>query len=147
MKFRLTILPVALLLFVNLALADGPSVSVNNVWIRSAPVGVETLSGYMTLENLTDKPLQILSITSPDFKSVMIAPANAPGKLHSTLLMKTYTLSPHQPVAFKQDSVHLQLMQPAKQLYEGDMVTLLFKFSDGSSFTLMAPVRSQAPAE
>ncbi|MGH7192785.1 MAG: copper chaperone PCu(A)C, partial [Candidatus Saccharimonadales bacterium] len=118
----------------------------SHVWIRTAPVGVQTLSGYLTLENLTDKPLQIMSITSPDFGSVMISPASSPGKLHSSLLTKTFNLPPHQVVIFKPDAVHLQLMQPKKRLFDGDMVTLIFNFSDGSSLDLLAPVRRESPA-
>lgn len=147
MKCRISILPLALLLFTGLALADGPSVSINDVWIRSAPVGVETLSGYMTLENLTDKPLQVLSVSSPDFGSVMFSPAAEPGKLHSMLLMKTFNLPPHQAVVFKQDAVHLHLSQPHKRLFDGDIVTLVFNFSDGSSLSLMAPVRREPPSQ
>ncbi|HEX5340445.1 MAG TPA: copper chaperone PCu(A)C [Gammaproteobacteria bacterium] len=137
---------VCLLLSAHAALASGPSVSISDVWIRSAPAGVVTLSGYMTLENLTGKPLQILAISSPDFGSVAISPAKIPGQPHSTLLMKTFTLPPHQPVVFKQDAAHLQLMQPHKRLFDGDMVTLTFRFSDTSELTLFAPVRRAAPS-
>ncbi|HET7396611.1 MAG TPA: copper chaperone PCu(A)C [Gammaproteobacteria bacterium] len=146
MKKILSILVACCLLAAGAASADGPSVSASKVWIRTAPVGVQTLSGYMTLENLTDKPLQILGITSPDFGSVMISPASSPGKLHSTLLMKTFDLPPHKVVVFQQDAVHLQLMQPKKRLYDGDMVTLIFNFSDGSTLDLLAPVRRERPA-
>lgn len=144
MKMRLLCAAVCLLL-ARMAFAAGPSVSITHVWIRSAPAGIVTLSGYMTLENLTAKPLQILGISSPDFSSVTISPAKNPGKPHSTLLMKTFNLPPHQPVTFTQDRFHLQLMQSKKRLFDGDMITLDFKFSDGSELTLFAPVRHNAP--
>jgi copper(I)-binding protein len=146
MNHRFSIIASALLLCATAAFgSDGPAVGASHVWIRTAPPGVQVLSGFLTLENLTDKPLQVVGITSPDFGSVMISPASSPGKLHSTLLMKTYNLPPHQAVVFKQDAVHLQLMQPKRRLFDGDMVTLIFNFSDGSSLDLLAPVRSQSP--
>lgn len=145
MKYRLSIVA-ACLLFAGVAFGEGPAVSANHVWIRSAPAGVEALSGFMTLENLTDKPLQITSITSSDFGAVMLTSASASGETQDASAVKNFVLPPHQPVVFKQDGAHLQLIKPHRRLYDGDMVTLLFNFSDGSSLDLLAPVRRDAPA-
>lgn len=134
-----------LFLFAMSSLADGPSVSVDHVWIRHAPVGVMVLSGYMTLENHTDKPLQISSMSSPDFESVTISQVAPAGKPHSTVTTTTFTLPPQKQVRLSQDSFHLHLSQPHKKLYVGDMVTLYFKFSDGSTLSLLAPVRDEPP--
>lgn len=145
MRFRLPLFAVIVMLFLNTALAGGPSVNAGGVWIRTAPAGVEVLSGYLTLENQTDKPLQITSMSSPDFDSVTIGTGAVQGKAHSTLLLTDLVLPPHKPVVFKQDGRYLHLLRPHKRLYEDDMVTLIFKFSDGSSLALMAPVRSKPP--
>jgi periplasmic copper chaperone A len=145
MKHTLSMIAACCLLSAGTAFGDGPAVSASHVWIRTAPVGVLTLSGYMTLENLTDKPLQILDITSPGFGSVDISPAAASDHTQNTPV-KAFTLPPHQPVTFKPDTEHLQLKQPHQRLFDGDMVTLTFKFSDGSQLSIFAPVRRESPA-
>lgn len=145
MKNRLPIVAACLLLFTRVAFGDGPAVSATRVWIRTAPAGVETLSGYLTLKNLTDNPLQILGISSPDFGAVSISPAAASDQARSAIPIKTFTLPPHQAVVFKPDAVHLQLKQPHKRLFDGDMVTLEFRFSDGSQLSIFAPVRRESP--
>ncbi|HEX6549691.1 MAG TPA: copper chaperone PCu(A)C [Gammaproteobacteria bacterium] len=139
MKYR-TLISACLLLFGSLAFGDGPAVSASHVWIRTAPAGVQSLSGFMTLENLTGKPLEIVSISSPDFGSVTIGQAEGPA-------VKTVTLPPGKPVVLNQDGDHLRLRQPHKRLFDGDMVTLTFKFSDGSVLTLLASVRRVSPGK
>src|SRR5690242_16846496 len=68
---RLTLL-LATLLVVATAYADGPSVRARHVWIRVSPPGVGVDAGYLTLENLTGKPLDLQKVASPDFESVEI---------------------------------------------------------------------------
>ena len=143
MKFRLPIVMLLLALAWSTAFADGPSVSASHIWIKTAPPGVHVLSGYLTLENNTDKPLKITGISSPDFKSVDLGTANVGA--HAAMPLTSVPLPPHKPLEFKPGGPHLRLMQPHRQLYEGDMVTLHFNFSDGSSLTLMASVTGQAP--
>lgn len=143
MKFRLPILVILLTLGWSTAFADGPSVTASHIWIRTAPAGVHVLSGFLTLENNTARPLTITGISSPDFKSVDLGTANVDAS--ATVPLASITLPANKPLAFKPGGTHLRLMQPHRQLYEGDLVTLYFIFSDGSSLTLMAAVRGQAP--
>lgn len=146
MTHRFSIIASALLLCAAAASgSDGPAVSASHVWIRTAPAGVQVLSGFLTLENLTDKPLHIVSVTSPDFASVAIGSSAVADQPQKPSEPATVTLKPHQPVALKPDTDHLLLLQPHKRLFDGDMVTLIFNFSDGSSLDLLVPVRSQSP--
>jgi len=144
MKFRLPILVVLLTLVWCTAFAGGPTVSASHVWIRTAPDGVHVLSGFLTLENHTGKPLKITSISSPDFKSVDIGAAKMDPQ-HAALPLNSVTLPPHKTLTFKPGGTHLRLVQPHRKLYEGDMVSLTFNFSDGSSLALLVSVRGQAP--
>jgi hypothetical protein len=127
------------------AWSAGPSVSAAKVWIRQAPPGVSVLAGYFTLQDLTDKPLDLKSVSSPDFTSVEMHRSFVKDNQEQMEAVPSITLPAHGSVEFKPGSYHLMLMQPKKNLFAGDMVTLTLTFSDGSELTLMAPVRRDPP--
>lgn len=128
------------------ALADGPSTRVSHVWIREAPPGVDVLGGYFTLENLTAKPLTLTGVSSPDFGSVMMHRTVQQGSQESMQEVAKIDLPARGSVEFKPGGYHLMLMQPKKNLYAGDSVTLMLTFSDGSELAIMASVRRDPPA-
>jgi len=127
------------------ALADGPSTRVSHVWIRQAPPGVTVMAGYFTLENLTAKPLDLTGIISPDFGSVMMHQSVVKDGQESMVDVPKITLPAHGSVEFKPGGYHLMLMNPKKNLYAGDMVSLTLTFSDGSQLAILAYVRRDAP--
>lgn len=139
----------ALLLFALLPLvawSAGPTVNASKVWIRQAPPGVSVLAGYFVLQDLTDKPLDLKSISSPDFGSVEMHRSFVKEGQEQMEPVPSITLPAHGSVEFKPGGYHVMLMQPKKNLYAGDMVILTLEFSDGSELTIMAPVRRDEPA-
>ena len=127
------------------AWSAGPSVLASKVWIRQSPPGVSVMAGYFTLQDLTDKPLDLKSVTSPDFASVEMHRSFVKDNQEQMEPVPGITLPAHGSVEFKPGSYHLMLMQPKKNLFAGDNVTLTLAFSDGSELTLLAPVRREAP--
>ncbi|MGA9851943.1 MAG: copper chaperone PCu(A)C [Gammaproteobacteria bacterium] len=125
--------------------ADGPAVAASHVWIREAPPGVSVMAGYLTLENLSDQTLTLASVTSPDFGSVMVHKSVQHGDMESMEPVVNLGIPAHKSVVFAPGGYHLMLMKPVKQLFDGDLVTLTLNFSDHSSLTIMAPVRSDQP--
>ena len=135
-----------LLLVLSLAAwGGGPTVSASRVWIRQAPPGVSVMAGYFTLQDLTDKPVELKSVSSPDFGSVEMHRSFVKDGQEQMEPVPDITLPAHGSVEFKPGSYHLMLMQPKKNLFAGDVVTLTLQFSDGSELTLMAPVRRDPP--
>ena len=128
------------------AFGDGPSVSANHVWIRQPPPGINVLAAYLTLQNLTGKPLDLTSISSPEFGAVEMHRSFVKDDQEQMEPVASLTLPAHGSVEFKPGSYHVMLMQPKKNLFPGDIVTLDLKFSDGSELTIMAPVRHDPPA-
>lgn len=129
------------------ALADGPSTRVSHVWIRQAPPGVTVMAGYFTLDNLTAKPLDLTSVISPDFGSVMVHESVEKGGQESMVEVPKLTIAAHGSVEFKPGGYHLMLIEPKKNLYAGDMVSLTLSFSDGSQLAILAYVRRDPPAD
>lgn len=128
-----------------IALSAGPSVLASKVWVRQSPPGVTVLAGYFTLQDLTDKPLDLKAVTSPDFGAVEMHRSFVKDGQEQMEPVPNITLPAHGSVEFKPGSYHLMLMQPKKSLFAGDMVTLTLQFSDGSELTLLAPVRRDPP--
>jgi len=135
----------SLLLLPIAAWSAGPSVNASHVWIRQAPPGISVLAGYFLLHDLTDKPLELESVTSPDFASVQMHRSFVKDGQEQMEPVPSVTLPAHGSVEFKPGDYHLMLMQPKRNLFAGDVVTLTLEFSDGSELTLMAPVRRDPP--
>jgi copper(I)-binding protein len=129
----------------SLAHADGPAENVSHVWIREAPPGVTVLAGYFTLDNLTGKTLDLTGASSPDFAMVEIHKSVQKDGVESMQPVDKISLPPHQGVVFQPGGYHLMLMQPHKRLSSGDTITLILNFSDGSTLTILAPLRRDAP--
>lgn len=134
------------LLLPALTLGDGPTVRASHVWIREAPPGISVLAGYFTLENLTGAPLDLTSVSSPDFGSAMLHETVEKDGTGSMREVAKLTIPAHGRAEFKPGGYHVMLMQPRKNMFAGDLVTLVFSFSDGSQLTLIAPVRREPPA-
>ena len=128
------------------AWSDGPSVRASHVWIRQAPPGVNVLAGYFTLENLTGKPLTLSGVTSPEFGDAELHKSTVKDNVESMEPVDSVDIAAHGSIEFKPGSYHVMLMQPRKNLFAGDTVTLDLKFSDGSELAIMAPVRHDPPA-
>ena len=137
------------LLFVMLlplaAWSAGPSVLASQVWIRQAPPGVSVMAGYFVLQDMTGEPLTLKSVTSPDFAAVEMHRSFVQDNQEHMEPVPSITLPAHGSVEFKPGGYHLMLMQPKKNLFAGDTVTLTLSFSDGSELTLLAPVRRDPP--
>ncbi|MGH8278278.1 MAG: copper chaperone PCu(A)C [Gammaproteobacteria bacterium] len=140
-----TVLLATLLVVPGLSLAAGPSVSASGVWVRAAPAGVEFMAGFLTLTNHTDQLLTLTRITSPDFGSVNVVQTPESRQAGPPPASTPLRLPAGQSVTLAPGGQQLRITKPVHRLYEGDLVTLLLSFSDGSSLTIMAPVRRRPP--
>ncbi len=125
--------------------ADGPGVSATHVWVHPAKSETDAMTGYMVLKNLSDQTLILATISSPDFGSIVIRRDTSDDGEAAQQLISKVSIAAHESLSFAPDSYYLVLIKPAKQLYDGDLVTLTLTFSDHSSLTIMAPVRHDQP--
>lgn len=125
--------------------ADGPTARVNHVWIREAAPGVDVMAAYFVLENLTDKPLTLTAVSSPDFASAMMHQSVVKDGQESMQEVPQVVIPPHGSFEFKPGGYHVMLMQPKKNMYSGDTASLMLTFSDGSKLDIYANVRREPP--
>jgi periplasmic copper chaperone A len=125
--------------------ADGPSVSATHVWIRTSIPETDTMTGYLVLQNLSSQALTLMAISSPDFKSVVIRGGQSDTESDKVQKLANVNIPAHESLAFTPDNYYLMLTKPVKKYYDGDLVTLTLAFSDHSSLTIMAPIRTDQP--
>lgn len=145
MRYRRIFWGLLLLLAAGGVLADGPSVNASHVWIREAPPGTKIMAGYLTLTNRTNHVLTLDRITSADFGEATLQRGTGQNVKENMQTVKALALPAHASVTLGTGGDHLVLMHPAKTFHVGDFVTLTITFSDGSSLSILAPVRRSPP--
>jgi copper(I)-binding protein len=125
--------------------AADSKISVNNAWVQEAPPSAEVLAGYMDLQNQSPQSQILLGARSTDFKSVM---------LHQTVTKEGMAHMNHSPqieikaestLQFSPGGYHLMLMNPKKQLRQGDQVKITLEFQGGLVFPVLFKVSKDRP--
>lgn len=116
------------------AAARSEPVRVQQAWIRWLPANLPA-GGYLTLTNLTDHALALVSATSPDYGSVGLHRTLNRNGTSSMVPVARIDLAPHARVDFAALGYHLMLMQPRVPVAPGDHVPVTLHFADGRSFT------------
>ena len=124
----------AALLFSLHAWASGVAekISVVDPYVRMPPPGSRIAAAYMRLQNAGDQEARLVSV---------IAPAARAAELHNHIndkgIMRMRRVSAiavpaRGEVALQPDGYHLMLIDLATPLKEGERVTLILGFNDGS---------------
>ena len=117
-----------------------PTMDITDGWVREAPPTSRVLAGYMQISNLTENELIITGITSPDFDSAELHRTVVEDGVARMLPVPELAIPPGGSVLLEPGGLHLMLFEPARQLLEGDTVTLVLHRSDGICNTLPVPV-------
>lgn len=111
----------------------GVTLVADDVVLTTPRPGTSTSAGYLQLTNRSDRPVQITSVTSPQFARV---------EMHETIVsdgvarmrpIESLTVPPGDTLHFEPGGRHLMLMQPDEPL--GD-VTLYFFTADSIALTV-----------
>lgn len=114
---------------------------VGDPWVREAPPSASVLAAYMTLHNPGPTPVEITSISSPDF---------ARGELHRTVVedgvarmlpVGQLVIPASDQATLEPGGMHLMLYEPRRVLRAGDSVTLIIEGSDDLLLTFPAAVK------
>ena len=120
------------------------SVDVNGQWVREAPPGMQMLAGYMIVENNTKQELVLTGASSPAFGMIELHHTVIENGMARMMQQKAIKIPANSTFAFKPKSYHLMLMQPRRQLNEGDKVRITLKFSNYRNVSATFPVRKAA---
>jgi copper(I)-binding protein len=120
------------------------SVDINGQWVREAPPGMQMLAGYMIVENNTNQELVLTGASSPAFGTIELHHTVIENGMARMMQQKSMTIPASSKFVFKPKSYHLMLMQPKRQLMEGDKVRITLEFSNYRNVSATFPIRKAA---
>ena len=138
-KYILSMLFVLVLL--SLGHADD-SIIIQNAWIPEAPPNAKVMAGYMTIENKSSRPRKLLSISSEQFKKVLMHKIEMHGDIMKMTPQEELEIPAQGSISLQPGGYHLMLMGPFSVLREGDKVTATLQFDNNQSMQIHLSVRS-----
>ena len=129
------------LLFLVAGTASASDVEIEGAWVREAPPGMPMLAGYMVVENRTGKDLVMTGAASSAFGSIEMHQTIIKDGMASMVQQESIKIPAHDKIRFEPKGYHLMLMQPKKELHQGDRVKITLQFSNHKSVVESFPVR------
>jgi periplasmic copper chaperone A len=128
-----------------LALAAAPafaagSVSIENPWLRFI-IKARPAAGYFTLKNGGDKPVDLVSASSPACGMLMLHQSKEVNGVETMRPVKSVAVPAHGSLSFAPGGYHLMCMQPQPSMQAGSSAMVTLKFGDGQSLTQSFPVK------
>ena len=127
----------------SIAGAAAPSrapVQARDAWIRWLPAGLPA-GGYVTLHNPSNRPVDLVGASSPDYRQVMLHHSVMKGGTMQMLPVAKIAIPAGGDFSFKPGAYHLMLMQPTHSVKPGDEVPVTLEFAGGASLEVRFVVR------
>lgn len=134
----------ALAAFTGGARADAPSLRVTDAWVRGVP-DRPVWTGYLVIENATDRPVRLVEVRSPDFEHVEIHATRIVQGMVTMQHIKSLEIPARGRLALLPNGPHLMLFRPRTTLSERGSATLELGFENGARMRITAAVRQAAP--
>jgi copper(I)-binding protein len=100
-------------------------------WIRAAPPGATVLAAYATFKNPCAKAVAVSDVSGADFGMAMIHATTVENGMSRMRAMGALSIPAGGETVLAPGGTHIMLMQPKRELHEGDKVRLALKLSDG----------------
>jgi|SRR5580698_8023371 copper(I)-binding protein len=126
------------------AAAATPVITAQNAWVRWLP-GTLPAAGYVTLANRSDKPVDLVDVSSSDYGSAMLHQAVSAGSTQKMVMVDKLTVPAHGSVSIAPGGYHLMLEDAKHPIAPGNTVHLQLHFSD--SETLDTPFAVKPPTQ
>lgn len=122
------------------ATSNEDMVATMNAWVREALPGAPVNAGYMTLINISDQDLTLESVDAENFGNVEIHNMATVDGMMKMQKVAGLIIPASGKVSLKPGGMHLMLMQPDKEVANGDQVRMKLNFSSGQTQTLTLAV-------
>ena len=108
-------------------------IAVMNSWIRETLPGAKVNGGYMTLININETDVKLVSVTSDNFDKVEIHKMSMSDGMMEMDELKELIVPAGGHAKLRPGSTHLMLIGPKKDLVKGDVVEITITFASGLS--------------
>ena len=116
-------------------------VRITNAWVPEAPPVIKVMAGYMVVENTSNKPVNLIKVSSNEFKTVeMHQSIHKDGMAHMVRQNKV-SISAKSKIEFKSGGLHLMLIDAKKKFSAGNKIPLVLEFDDGEKLSVVAIVK------
>ncbi|CAB3749071.1 hypothetical protein LMG29739_00690 [Paraburkholderia solisilvae] len=126
-----------------LAAGAGEAITVKNAWVRWLPNDLPA-AGYVTLANSSDKPIDLVDVSSADYGSAMLHQTVSSGSTQKMVMVDKLTVPAHGEAQISPGGYHVMLEDAKHKIAPGDTVHLKLHFSDGETVDTAFPVKSPA---
>ncbi|CAG4905854.1 hypothetical protein LMG31841_03496 [Paraburkholderia saeva] len=124
--------------------AGAQAITTQDAWVRWLPNNLPA-GGYVTLMNASDKPIDLVDVSSDDYGSAMLHQTISNGSTQKMVMADKLTVPAHGQAKIAPGGYHVMLEEPKHKIAPGDTVHLKLKFSDGE--TLDTPFAVKSPSQ
>jgi len=122
------------------ATANAPTMQIRDAWVRWLP-GDLPAGGYVTLINSSDRPISLITASSPDYALVSMHRTRTAAGISQMLPVDKITVEAHSTVEFGAQGYHLMLERPTRSLRPGDQVSITLQFAGSPAVTATLVLR------
>jgi len=142
------VLLAVVLLTLMLAACAGASaeegISVEDAWVRPAPMAGGNGAGYMVITNHAGEPDALIGASASFAEMVEVHESvHMEGDMMGMHEVERIDIAPGESLRLEPGGYHIMLMGITEQLQEGDTVELTLHFETAGEVTVQAPVREQ----
>lgn len=109
--------------------------------------GSNAAVAYLTLENTSDAPVHIESVSSPQFAMVGVHETTITNGVARMQEIRKLTIAPQVSVGFEEGGLHLMLMNPHVPLTDNAAVTLEFRYDQEGLLIINTAARTRLAAD
>src|SRR5258706_4359830 len=124
--------------------AGTQAITTQNAWVRWLPNNLPS-AAYVTLVNASDKPVDLVDISSDDYGSTMLHQTVSNGSTQKMIMADKLTVPARGTAAIAPGRYHVMLGETKHKIAPRDTVHLQLKFSDGE--TLDTPFAVKSPSQ
>ena len=125
------------------AFAASSAMMVSDCWIRSMP-GDTPSGGYFKLMNMSDKPVDLVGVSTDAFGMSMLHETQSSGSTSKMVMVDKATVPANGTLAFAPGGYHVMFEKAKKPLTVGSSIPVTFKFGDGGSVEAQCAVKNAA---
>ncbi len=126
--------------------AGAHAITATNAWIRWLPNNLPA-AGYVTLNNSSDKSIELTDVSSADYGSAMLHQTVQNGSTTNMIMVDKATVPAHGSLKIAPVGYHIMLEEPTRKIAPGDTVHLKLQFSDGETLETPFAVKSPGTAK